>query len=321
MPLSAHSQCSDKQLPDWTRRVLIKDHFRNGDGARGLLIFIHIVTCCISLVVLASAPTSIADPATFHIFFQIKQLPIAVAIISAFALVGTSFVFAPPTIGYFIGFYLYTAILSYLWLNCFTDLNYHHFLSGASAFTSCALFLFPALFIARPFAPALRISTAAFDRLLLAIICISAVVTCAGAYYSFRLAAIEDLSTLREKIVFPKLLNYLLAMTTSALLPFAFAGFTARKKYLLAAFVIILQALLYPVTLSKLALFAPLWLIALYFLTARLEPRTAIILSLLLPLLMGLIGFEMVGSNAAKLRFFDHQFPDDRDPCPSFGRL
>ena len=38
--LSVHSQCSDKQLPDWTRRVLIKDHFRNGDVARGLLIFI-----------------------------------------------------------------------------------------------------------------------------------------------------------------------------------------------------------------------------------------------------------------------------------------
>jgi hypothetical protein len=46
--------------------------------------------------------------------------------------------------------------------------------------------------------------------------------------------------------------------------------------------------LLYPVTLSKLALFAPLWLLFLAFLCRMVEARSTVILSLLLPTTVGL---------------------------------
>ncbi|WP_338824264.1 hypothetical protein WDM22_16075 [Bradyrhizobium septentrionale] len=280
---------------------MINGHFKHGNFARGTLIGIHVLVCCTSLFALARHGAIGVGPSTFHFFFELHQFPSAVLIVSAFALVGACFIFAPPTIGYFIGFYLYTMVLSYLWLNCFTDLTYNHLLAGASAFLSFCLFLLPALLLRTPFPHPFRLSTAAFDRLLLCLLCICILVTFAGMYYNFKLIAIEDLSTAREQIAFPKLLNYLLPVTTSSLLPFAFAGFAVRKNYFLAAFVAVLQTLLYPVTLAKLALFAPFWLIALFLLTRLAEFRVATILSLLLPMVIGLLAVELWGNHSSFL--------------------
>lgn len=66
----------------------------------------------------------------FHILYDPARLPGAVAVIAAFALVAMLFVFARFSIGYFIGFYFYTMVLGYLWINCFSDLGYGHRLLG-----------------------------------------------------------------------------------------------------------------------------------------------------------------------------------------------
>ncbi|WP_426441667.1 hypothetical protein [Bradyrhizobium genosp. P] len=264
-----------------------------------MLLVAHIGICCISLIALATtAASNPFDPAVFHILFLPQRLVVAVTVVAAFALIAIWFVYAPATIGYYIGIYLYSMVLSYLWLNCFSDLDYNHILSGSSAFLSCMLFLLPVLFVARPFSIDVRLSLAAFDRLLVLLLCSAAIVIFAGASYSFSFVSIDEMAAARESLATPKVLNYFLAITMSAVLPFTFAGLVARQNYWLAAVAITLQFFLYPITLSKLALFAPFWLIALLLLTKAFEFRLASILSLLLPMLLALLAALMIGRKA-----------------------
>ena len=66
--------------------------------------------------------------------------------VAAFALVSPFFAFANFSFGYFVGFYFYMMVLSYLWLISFTDLQYDHRLAEFSAAASAVAFLLPALF-------------------------------------------------------------------------------------------------------------------------------------------------------------------------------
>ncbi len=81
----------------------------------------------------------------FHVFFDTTRWYAAVAAVAAFALVSSVFIFARFTFGYLVGFYFYTMILGYLWLNPFSDLQYNHRLAGLSAAASAVAFLLPAL--------------------------------------------------------------------------------------------------------------------------------------------------------------------------------
>ncbi|MGY3576870.1 hypothetical protein [Bradyrhizobium sp. USDA 4504] len=258
-----------------------------------------VAICCASLIAFATTAAPIPfDPAVFHVFFDPQRLAIAAVITLGFALIGISFILAPPTIGYYVGIYLYAMVLSFLWLNCFSDLDYNHTLAGISAFVSGALFLLPALFWTRPLSIDFRLSLAAFDKLLVVLLCFASVAVFAGARYSFSFVAIDEMAAARENLVTPRILNYLLAMMISSLLPFAFAGLVARRKHMLAALAIILQFLLYPITLSKLALFAPFWLIFLLLLIKVFEFRLAAIISLLLPMLVALLAVLLIGGRA-----------------------
>src|ERR1043166_8419488 len=97
------------------------------------LITIHIAVCCYSLVRVAAFKNPDAfNPATFHVFFDATLLPPALLVASGFALVAPLFIFARFSFGYFVSFYFYTVVLSYLWLHSFTDLNYDHGLAGIS---------------------------------------------------------------------------------------------------------------------------------------------------------------------------------------------
>ena len=263
------------------------------------LLIALVATCCISLIALATTAAPIPfDPAVFHVFFVPQRLAIAALVVSGFALIGISFIFAPATIGYYTGIYLYAMVLSFLWLNFFSDLDYNHTLAGVSAFLSGVLFLLPALFWTRPLSIDFRLSVSAFDKLLVVLLCFASIVILAGARYSFSFVAIDEMAAARENLATPKVLNYLLAMLISSLLPFAFAGLVARRKHLLAAVAIVLQFLLYPITLSKLALFAPFWLMALLLLVKVFEFRLTSILSLLLPMLVALFAALLIGPRA-----------------------
>lgn len=251
-----------------------------------LLICIHTVICCVSLAYLADGSLQIA---TFHIFYDPNRLPIAVMAVAGFALVSIAFGFACFSFGYLVGFYFYTMISGYLWLVCFTDLNYDHVLAGLSAAVSAMAFLLPALFIVSPLAQVYTMSSRAFDRLLNLILLLAGATIAAGAFYNFRLVGIRDIYDFRNAMASPAIVGYALGITSSALLPFVFAGFVARKAWLPASIALLLLVLVYPVTLSKLFLLAPLWLVAILLLSKIFDTRTTVVLSLLAPVLTGLV--------------------------------
>jgi hypothetical protein len=269
---------------------------------RGLeiLICIHIVVCCASLISIAAYRYPVAfDPTTFHIFFEPSRWYVAAAAVAAFALVASLFASAKFSFGYFVGFNLYTMVLGYLWLNCFTDLKYDHWTAGLSAAASAVAFLMPALFITSPVRRSFVLSEAGFDRLLTFILLLATVTVATGAAYDFRLVSVEDIYDFRDKLESPTILNYLTGMTASALLPFAFAVFAARRAWWRAGVVLFLLLLFYPITLSKLALFSPLWLVAILLLSRFFEARLAVVLSLLAPMLAGLVLIGLFKGSAA----------------------
>jgi hypothetical protein len=254
------------------------------------LICLHTVICCVSLVYVADATFQVSvHPAPFHIFYDPARLHIAVAAVAAFALLSIAFCFARFSFGYAAGFYFYTMISGYLWLNCFSDLNYDHKLAALSAAVSALTFLVPALFIVSPIRQVYSMSASAFDRLLTAILLLAAAAVISGALYNFRIVGIENIYDFRDRMESPAIINYSIAIASGALLPFAFAGFIARKAYWRAGAALLLLLLVYPVTLSKLALFAPFLLLAVLLLSKVFDARTTVIMSLLGPVLIGLI--------------------------------
>ncbi len=142
-------------------------------------------------------------------------------------------------------------------------------------------------------------SAPAFDRLLLAILLLAMAAVIAGALYNFRLVGIGNIYDFRDTMESPAVVNYAIRIASSALLPFAFAGFIARKAHWRAGAALALLLLIYPVTLSKLTLFAPFWLVAMLFLSRVFEVKTAVVMSLLGPVLIGLILHVMFTAQTA----------------------
>ena len=266
-----------------------------------ILIFAYIVTCCVSLVVCAHfhVPGSYFDPKAFHIFYDPARQSEAIAVVALFALVSALFLYANSCIGYLVGFYLYAMILGYLWLNCFSDFVYDHRLAAASAAVSAVGFLLPALFITSPLRRTYELSPWALDQVLRFILWLCAITIAVAASYNFRLVALEHIYDYRDKLEFPSVVNYLLGMLSSALLPFAFACFVMRKDYLRTGIALLLMLLFYPITLTKLAFFTPLWLIVMAVLSKLFGARIAVVLSLLGPTLTGVVAFTVLGNQAA----------------------
>jgi hypothetical protein len=265
------------------------------------LICSHIVVCCVSLIQVANykkIPEGFS-PATFHVFFDAARWYVPVTVAAVFALLSSIFIFARFSFGYFVGFYFYTMILGYLWLNPFSDLQYDHRLAGLSAAASAVAFLLPALFISSPVRPIFAMTERSFDRLLTCILILSAATIAIGASYNFQLVSLDKMYEYRAKLSAPTMVNYLITMVSSAFLPFAFAGFVAGKAYWRVAAVLILLLLLFPMTLNKITLFTPLWLVAMFMLSRLFEARSAVVLSLLVPILVGLVSIIVFRERAA----------------------
>jgi hypothetical protein len=246
-----------------------------------LLLCGHVAACCISLNYAAAAFSGIVG-------FDKANVPIAILRTLPFAVVSAVFAISRFSLGYFVGFYFYTMIFGYLWLIEFSLLPYNHSLAIVSIFASALAFLAPALLITSPVRARLDLSVSGFDLLLSAILIFAAILIAVAAFYNFRLVGLSEIYRFREQLAFPAPLRYAIGITSNALLPFAFAGFALRGSILRAGIVLVLMLLLYPVTLSKLALFAPLWLLFLAFLCRMVEARSAVVLSLLLPTTVGL---------------------------------
>ena len=267
-----------------------------------LLACIHAVMCVVSLISVAHYRYPLSfDPYRFHIFFDTIRLPFAIMTVAVFGLLVSLFVFTRFSFGYFVAFYCYTMVLGYVWLNNFTDLVYDHRLAAFSAAASAIAFMLPTLFISAPIRQVFVLSERGFDRLLLAILLISVAIVLSGASYNFRLVGVEHIYEFRDKLKLPILLSYLTGIVGSTLLPFVFAGFLARRAFPWALASLFLILCLYPITLSKLNLLAPLWLVGFFILSQIVEARTAVMLSLLLPITAILVLAALFGQKVALL--------------------
>jgi hypothetical protein len=87
------------------------------------------------------------------------------------------------------------------------------------------------------------------------------------------------------------------------LLPFAFACFVERKDGWRAGAVLLLLLCYYPITLSKLALFAPVWLVTMFVLSKLFEIRASVVVALLTPAAFGIVLFVLYKSDLAPYKF------------------
>ncbi|HLZ05867.1 MAG TPA: hypothetical protein VKR55_27415 [Bradyrhizobium sp.] len=246
------------------------------------LLYLYIAACCVSLTHVTyyyrGYDVLSYNPAQFF-----PALLVA-APLGALAFV---FAFARFSFGYLLGFGSYTIVFGYLFLAKSSTLDYDHRLGSISAFVSLLAFLVPALFITAPIKQRFVLSKAGLERVLALILLASLVIVVVGAFFNFRLVGIADIYTFRNQLEFPAPVRYAIGNLVSALLPFAFAGYLALGKPWKALAALVLIGLFYPVTLTKLALFTPGWLAFLWLLARYVEPRIAVVLSLLLPISIG----------------------------------
>ena len=207
----------------------------------------------------------------------------------ALALLIPLFMWARFSFGYIVGFNFYCMIAGYVWLSYFVTGAYDHAQARWSAAASLLLLLVPLLFQVRPLRPRFTLSPHIMNRLMLALLAFAVVVLAWNAVYGFALVSTAEADRLRATLSRPTVLSYLDGWLVSALLPFAFAWFATQRRYRAAALSIILMAAFYPVLLNKTVAFAGVWLPFLFILFSLLEARRATVLSLLLPMLGGLI--------------------------------
>jgi hypothetical protein len=265
-------------------------------GLAALMVF-HIIICCISLVQTAHFQSDM--------LYDGDRLFHATIVVAAFSLVSLLFVYARFSFGYFIAFYLYTMVLGFIWLGSFTRFNYDHNLATLSAAASMLLFLLPSLLITAPVKPVFTLSARTLEHLLTAILALALVTIFTASTYNFRLVSLGHIYDFRNELHFPATIRYLIGMLSGTLLPFAFACYWTLNRRWRAGFALLLLLSFYPITLSKLTFFAAAWMLMLTALSKLFESRIATLLSLHLPILIGVILIVIFPSDVLSPRYFD----------------
>jgi hypothetical protein len=280
-----------------TRYVFGARHLISERSGLALLVLLYFVICCLSsYYVTRFFPT-------YRLAYDPSGLFKAGAAVAAFAPVLLVFIFARFSFGYFIGFYFSSMFIGYLWITFFSDYVYDRRTALLSAVASAVAFLLPALFISSPIRQIGTMSVRTFDRLLTLIFlfCLATVVV--GASYNFKIVSPGDVSRLRTDS-FPAVVHYLIGVTSSSLLPFLFACFLARRNLRGVGAVLVLLLFYYPVAMSKIAFFTPVWLVLMALLARISGARVAVILSLLLPALAGVLLLFLSGQHGAASSYF-----------------
>ncbi|WP_439369436.1 hypothetical protein [Bradyrhizobium sp. DASA03120] len=279
---------TDEPLSEATNRKV-----RQGPS---LLILFHIFVCCLSLVFVSDWYSD------FHIFFDEQNVYQASLGIALLSLTSIFFTVAEFSFGYFVCFYLYTMVIGYVWLSFFTKFDYDVSLARFSATASLLALVVPALLIGSPVPQICAIPDNIFRKLPTAILILSAATIVFGATYGFRIVALADIYKFQSEIAYPSWMNYLIGVTSTVLLPFSFACCFLRREKVRATFCLLLSVLFYPITLNKLTLFTPIWLLLMAASVKFFSERTAAILSLLIPVSAGIILMLLFG--ASMIPFF-----------------
>lgn len=222
--------------------------------------------------------------------------------------IGAAFVFADFSFGYLAGFYLFTMMAGFFWLNTFSLLTYDHEAALISAVASIVLFLLPSLTI-RAKIWTFALPRRLFDRLPEAILFFAAAILLACAFSGVHFVGIDGMAQYRNELArtHSRAVEYAIGNINGALIPFAFACFLVRKRWFMLAALSMVSLLYYPVTLTKVSLFTAPVLVFMAVISSRLEARTCVIISLLVPLLIGLstvTGLDWVDLTQPRLTVF-----------------
>ena len=223
----------------------------------------------------------------FHVGFADRWLLPSVVPACLTVAIGTAFVFAGFSFGYLVGFYLFVMMAGYFWLNAFSLLDYEHRQALIASAVSIILFLLPALMI-RGDIPRPRLPAAALDRAPDVILTISVLVLIWCAARDFHIVGLDDMEKYRVAITRPRLVEYAIGNINGALIPFALAcAFVRDRKWMVAALCFVSIAY-YPVTFTKTAILIAPFVLFVAALSSRFEARTVVILSLMIPMAVGL---------------------------------
>jgi hypothetical protein len=276
--------------PRQTRNMFVGRQLASDRLTMALLMLVYVVVCCLSSIYITQLYYM------FHMAYDPAKLVGACVAVAAFTPVLLLFIFARFSFGYFVGFYFFSMFVGYLWLSFFSDYTYDRRTALLSALTSAVVFLLPALYISSPIKQVGSMSLRTFDRLLTVIFLLCLLTVAVGASYNFRFVNPGDASNLRTN-PFPTILNYLIGITSSSLLPFLFACYLARKDRWRAGAVLVLLVFYYPVAVSKVAFFAPAWLAAMALLSKFAGARVAVVLSVLIPASSGVLLIFLLGNH------------------------
>lgn len=251
-----------------------------------LLLGLHFLACCASILFVQRYYAYIGV-----VGFDAAFLPKALLSVLPFALLVVFFLFSSPRaiFGYSLSFYFFTVVLGYAWLLPFSLFPYGKVVAWISIFLSAIAFFVPAIFMHARISRRFELSKRGLDLLLAGILILSGVILVLASRYHFQMVGVDQIYEYRNAIEQPALLRYGTGIAIGALLPFCFAVFVMQRRWIGVAIACALFLLFYPVTLAKLALLAPAWLLFLAVLSRFFEARAAIVLSLLLPLLGGLV--------------------------------
>lgn len=225
----------------------------------------------------------------FHVGFSARWPILALMPICLTVAIGTAFVFAQFSFGYLAGFYLFVMMAGYFWLNAFSVLNYDHNQALAASAISITFFLLPALLL-RGGTLSPKLPQKFLDRAPEVVLVISGIVLLWSALSGFQLADFRDVEQYRSTLAFARgrAIEYAIGNVNGALIPFAIACAIFKGRKWMAAALCIVSLLYYPVTLTKTALFSAPFIIFMAAISSRFEARVSAILSLMIPLLIGL---------------------------------
>jgi hypothetical protein len=217
------------------------------------------------------------------------------------AFIAAFFVFARFSFGYLVGFYLFVVDAGYFWLNAFSLLDYPHETALLSSTASIILFLIPALMMRGHRWERLEVLPARTPEIIL-LISIILLVVC--ALYGFRFVGLDDMDKYRTELARPRWLEYMIGNAIGAMVPLAIAWVVTQKRWLMASALCLVFLLFYPITLTKIALFAGPFLLFIAVLSRYASPKWTVVLSLLVPLCLGQLDMAVSEWYGALFRYY-----------------
>ncbi|UFX42003.1 hypothetical protein HAP47_0022175 [Bradyrhizobium sp. 41S5] len=221
---------------------------------------------------------------------------------TAEAILGTAImaVFIPAFVagrfsfGYLVSFALLSAVFGFVWLSFFSAFDYPHAIARWAMIAALAAAMIPLMFQNMPvWRPGL--SETAIKRIALLLLASSLAVLIADISYGANLG--NPYGEARNAVTRPALLNYLTGIMVGAVLPYLFAHFASRRQWVQAVCVLLFALCFYPVVNNKTVLLLPIWLPFLFWLFGRFTPRLATVLAFLIPMIIGLTAFAVLGAD------------------------